>query len=168
MRNLQEQDGFTKQNNFINDESRHASRLCASATENAPKRLDEKSDGEDSKMNNIAWIELKKRVPMTYFLKRSNSNEVVDENDGCNVFVDVNDNQHKELLKEDEKEENKEFHTMVHEEVTSGITSKCVKCKRVEMKSNVDTIKVNKSNDNNQEKKKKIKIMLTKMNMKMC
>ena len=75
----------------------------------------------------------------------------MDENDDCNVFIDINNNQCKELSSEDEKEEDKECHAMVHEESSSCHTSNDLKSKRVEMKSNVDEIKVNISNDKNQE-----------------
>ena len=124
---------------MISDESRHASKLCASATEHVPKRLDEKSDGHDSKVNFNAWIKPKKCMPMTYFFKRSKcKKEFVDENDDCNVFVDINNNQHKELLSEDEKEEDKEHRTMAHEDESSVVTSNNEKYKRVVMKRNID------------------------------
>ena len=67
-----EKDVFTKQNNLISDESRYASKLCALATEHVPKRMDEKSDGNDSKVNYNAWIKPKKCMTTMYFFKKAN------------------------------------------------------------------------------------------------
>ena len=134
-----EKDVFTKQNNLISDESRHASKLCTSATEHMPKRVDRKSYGNDSKVNFNAWIKPKKFTPTTYFFKRSKCKEgFMDEKEDCNVFIDINNNQHKELLSEDEKEEDKECHTMANEDESSDGVSNIEKCKRVVMKSKVD------------------------------
>ena len=58
-----------KQNNLISDEIRHESKLCASATERVPKIQYDKSDGDDSKVDN-AWITPKKFTPITYFFKK--------------------------------------------------------------------------------------------------
>ena len=42
------------------------------------------------------------------------------------------------MLSEDEKEEDKEHHTMAHENASSVVTSNEENCKRVVMKSNAD------------------------------
>ena len=47
-----EKDGFMKQSALINDEIRQKSNLFASATEHAPKIQYDKSDGDDSKVDN--------------------------------------------------------------------------------------------------------------------
>ena len=78
-------------------------------------------------------------MPITFSFKRSkHKEELANENDDCNVFIDMNNNQHKELWSEDEKEEDKEHHTMAHEDASSVVTSNDEKCERVVMKSDVD------------------------------
>ena len=54
-----EEDVFIKQNYEISDENRCASKMCASATECVPKRMEENSEGNDSKKHHNAWIKLK-------------------------------------------------------------------------------------------------------------
>ena len=65
--------------------------------------MEEKSTGNYSKVNHNDWIQPKKCMPTTYFTKSKNKEEHDDENDECNMFVDANNNQRKELLSKDEK-----------------------------------------------------------------
>ena len=65
-----EKDTSTKQNNMISDENSYASKLCATANEHAPKRLEEKSEEIASKVNYDAWIKPKKCVPITHFFQK--------------------------------------------------------------------------------------------------
>ena len=84
-----EKEVFMKQNYKISDENRSASKMCASATEHVPKNMEEKSAGNDSKVNHNAWIQLKKCVPTMCFTKSKNKEEHDDENDKCNMLIDV-------------------------------------------------------------------------------
>ena len=54
-----EKDVLAKQDNMINDKNMHSSKLCASAKEHTPKRLDEKSKENDSNIKYDAWIKPK-------------------------------------------------------------------------------------------------------------
>ena len=63
-----EKDGFMKQDTLMNDEIRHKSKLCASATEHVPKMQYDESDSDDSNVDN-AWIQPKKCMPTTHFTK---------------------------------------------------------------------------------------------------
>ena len=56
---------------MISDENSYLSKLYATANEHAPKRMEEKSEENDSKVNYDAWIKSKKCVPITYFTKKS-------------------------------------------------------------------------------------------------
>ena len=62
-----EKDAHTKQNNMISDENNYVSKLYATANECSPKKLEEKSEENDSKVNHNAWIKPKKCVPITHF-----------------------------------------------------------------------------------------------------
>ena len=66
-----EKDMLTKQDNMISDENRHTSKLCASANEHTPKRLEEKREEKDSKVNYEAWIKPKKCMPTTFFSRKA-------------------------------------------------------------------------------------------------
>ena len=84
-----------KQNHKISDENRHALKLCASATECVSKRIEEKSEGSDSKVNHSAWIKLKKCVPTTCFFTKSKNKEGCDnENNKHDNLIGMSDNQH--------------------------------------------------------------------------
>ena len=103
-----EEEVFKQQNYVISDENRCESKLSASANEHVPKRMEEKSEGNDNEFNNNTWIKPKKCMPtMDFVTKSKNEEEHDDENNKSNMLIDANDNQHDVLLSEDKKEEEK-------------------------------------------------------------
>ena len=85
-----------KQNNAIRDESRYESNLCASAPECTPKMQYDKSNGEDSKVDND-WIKPKNCAPMTYFFKKyKNEEEIAKVSIEHSALIDENDNDDEE------------------------------------------------------------------------
>ena len=102
-----EEDVFTQQNYKISDDSRCESKLSVSANEYVPKRM-EKCEGNDDKFNNNAWIKPKKCMPATCLDTESKfKEEHDDEINKINMLKDINNNQYKALLSEDEKEDKK-------------------------------------------------------------
>ena len=96
---------FVKQDNVISDKNRFASKWSTSAIEYAPKRMEEDSEENDSKVNYDAWIKPKKCMPITYFFKKSkNKDEFEDDNNKCNMLIDDDENN---VDEEDEMNENK-------------------------------------------------------------
>ena len=93
-----EKDGFKKQNALFNNEIRCESKSCASETEHAPKMQCDKSDSDDSNVDD-AWIQPKKFVPMTYFFKKC-------KNEGETEKVN---NKHSMLIDEYENDEDKDY-----------------------------------------------------------
>ena len=66
---------FIKQNYKISDENRHASKLCTSATECVPKSIEEKSIGDNIKVNHNAWVQRKKCMSTTCVKKCKNKKD---------------------------------------------------------------------------------------------
>ena len=98
--------------------------------------MEEKCEGNDDAFNNN-WIKPKKCVStMNFFKKIKNKEECDDEINKSNVEKDTNNNQHKALLSDDEKEDENECCTMECEEGSSVVTANEEVHEQQVMKSN--------------------------------
>ena len=73
-----------------------------------------------------------------FFKKSKNKEEFEDGNNKHNALIDVNDNKHKELSSDEEKDKDEECHAMANDIVNSNLTSNDEKYKRQVTHSKVD------------------------------
>ena len=106
--------GFVKKNALSNDEIRHKSKSCASASEHVPKMQHDKSNGDDNEDDN-AWIDPKKSMSMTCFFKKCKKEEEIEKvNDERSMLID-------ECEDDEDKECEKKCHNANKEDVRSVV-----------------------------------------------